>query len=103
MYSKEKRILKHRNKKMRWLIHCGLFVVLQIIFMNLDGRNGWHIFSLNPMGEWAVEQFEPFVDWFSIYENVYFKLITLVWIVIFVVDTVLTFAISTEKQEKTAG
>ena len=80
-----------RKKRVKWYLHVLIFAVIQFVFYTLDGYNGWHIFNLNPLGEKAVQFLSPFIDWFQIYEYPYFKLVTVIWGVILIIDGVHSF------------
>lgn len=43
----------------------------------LDGNDGWHVFKLNPVGEWIVMNLNPLDIQF--YENQQFNGVTVLW------------------------
>src|SRR5699024_372212 len=79
-----------RKKRVKWYLHVLIFAVMQFVFYTLDGYNGWHIFNLNSLGEKAVQFLSPLVEWFAVYENPHFNLVTVVWGIILIINGLLS-------------
>ncbi|MEI3607692.1 hypothetical protein SPD48_18570 [Pseudogracilibacillus sp. SE30717A] len=73
----------------RWYFFLFIFVLLQIAFFFLDGYEGWHLFQLNPFGEWTMNYVSPLVDWLPLYTNSYFNLVTIVWGIVLTIEGII--------------
>lgn len=80
--TQKKAILINRS----WVITLGIFLIVQFIFMAVDGTS-WepNIRDSNDIAgrffRWVL-QLELFTEWFTPYSYPYFNLITLVFIIV---------------------
>ncbi|MUK87759.1 hypothetical protein GMD78_05000 [Ornithinibacillus sp. L9] len=61
------------------IIHIIIFVVAQLAFLLFDGYTGWHIFNLNPGGEWVVVNLNLLTQYVQLYDSQQLNGVTALW------------------------
>lgn len=70
----------------RWLITLGSFFVMQFVFILIDGTMLEP--RLNDIGHRIIPFVGPKVEWFTLYEAVFLKLLTMIFVLYIVVTAV---------------
>lgn len=80
---KEKRYGQTHAKEERegWYIHLLIFIIAQIIFINISSFANWQAFSLNQVG-----------NWFQIYKDQKINQVNSVWGIILIIDFFWSFS-----------
>lgn len=64
------------NRLKKWIITLGVFFISQLVFIAIDGT--FLEPNLNNIGNFASKLVENMLSWFTLYDNPFFKFITMI-------------------------
>ena len=82
--------------KKSWLIRISLFVVVQFVFILIDGTA--FVPLLNDMGQRMTEIVGPSLEWITLYESIYLKIITVIFVVYLIISAVEDMRVFSKKK-----
>ncbi|MTW88203.1 hypothetical protein F3157_21660 [Virgibacillus dakarensis] len=95
-----------QKKLCSWYIHLLIFVSAQVAFFIFDHYPDWHLFNLNPLGEWVKGNFLNHLGgWVQIYKIEQFNWITVFWGIgiVLIIDGLISFSYTIWQSKKSSS